>query len=377
MKKYDYVVIGSGVGGCNIAYRLKESGFRVALIDKEGVALGASGAAGAFLSPLPGKANPYNTLINQALEFSLDFYEQFIPKHFVKNGLLRVENENFNATELKNSDNYISNQDLKNSFKAINDAVDGYFYKNAAIVEPLECCLKLAKDIDFYKLDVKHLDFQDDHYIFDGFISNNIILAQGIYKSLIDLVYIKLEALYGVKLDIKTSLKIPFNIHKNISISTTKKNNLVSIGATKQRHSFENFICDSICDKCTYHTNSDEAQIDDLLSKTKELLNIDDLEIVKVYKGARSTIKSYFPIIGEVVDFHETLKHYPSIKNGTKIPPNLLSYYKNIYIINALGSRGFVLAPYLADILLKHILEKQPIPFEITTTKLFYKKARN
>lgn len=377
MKRYDYIVIGSGVAGCNVAYRLKESGFSVALIDKEGISLGASGAAGAFLSPLPGKANPYNTLINKALEFSLEFYEKFIPESFTKNGLLRIENENFSATKLKESSNYRSNQDLKKTLWAIKDDIDGYFYENAAIIEPLECCLKLAKDIDFYKLDIKHLDFRDDHYIFDKFISNNIILAQGVYKSLIDLAYIKLDALYGIKLDVKTSLKIPFNIHKDISISTTKKNNLISIGATKQRHSFEDFVCNSICEKCIYHTNSDEAQIEELLSKSKELLNIDDFEVVKIYKGARSTIKSYFPVVGEVVYFDDTLKRYPSIKHGTKIPPNLLTYHKNIYIINALGSRGFVLAPYLADILLKHITQKQDIPFEITPTKLFYKKARN
>ena len=55
MKIYDYLIIGAGSAGCNTACFLQKSGASVAVVDKEGIAGGASGAAGAFLSPLPGK----------------------------------------------------------------------------------------------------------------------------------------------------------------------------------------------------------------------------------------------------------------------------------------------------------------------------------
>ena len=54
----------------------------------------------------------------------------------------------------------------------------------------------------------------------------------------------------------------------------------------------------------------------------------------------------------------------------------MLEYYPNMYVINALGSRGFVFGPYLANILTQNILYNEPIPKEISAEKLFYKAAR-
>jgi glycine/D-amino acid oxidase-like deaminating enzyme len=105
-------------------------------------------------------------------------------------------------------------------------------------------------------------------------------------------------------------------------------------------------------------------------------MQLDDLEVVKSYKGARATIKSYFPVVGQAVDYESTLKKHPSIKNGTKIPPESLVYFPNLHVINALGSRGFVFGPFLAKILTQNILHSEPIPQEISTLKLFYKMAR-
>lgn len=85
---YDFIIIGAGVAGCNCAHALNKAGKKVAIIDKEGVAKGGSGAAGAFLSPLLGKVNSYNSLVNNALKFSIDFYEALVPQAIVKKGVL-------------------------------------------------------------------------------------------------------------------------------------------------------------------------------------------------------------------------------------------------------------------------------------------------
>ncbi|MDQ1263084.1 MAG: tRNA 5-methylaminomethyl-2-thiouridine biosynthesis bifunctional protein [Campylobacterota bacterium] len=378
MKKYDYLIIGAGSAGCNIAYYLKQCGKKVAIVDKEGIAKGASGAAGAFLSPLPGKKNPYNTLVNSALAFSLDFYEKLIPQAIQKKGVLRVANDNFDKEKLQtNSDaSFYDNKKLKNISLNFKYDIDGFFYENAAVLTPKEVCEKLLNGCDFYIKDVQELIFKNGFYIIDDLISTNIILTQGTIKPLVPMPYIDISPIYGVKIDVKTTTKVPFNIHKSISISTNKNDGTVAIGATKQRHDMQNMQCLTTCDKCAFYVNSDEMQIKELLTSANELIELENLEVVNIYKGARATIKSYFPTIGRVVNFDESLKKYPSIKNGTKIPPNLLEYFPNLYIINALGSRGFVLAPYLAKMLGEHILNAAPIPQEISTQKLFYKAAR-
>lgn len=378
MKIYDFLIIGAGSAGCSMAYFLQKENKSVALIDREGIAGGASGAAGAFLSPLPGKKNPYNSLVNAALEYSLDFYEKLLSKAVDKKGVLRVADSNFDEKKLSQNSikhKYLDSKKLHEISKNFMN-IDGFFYENAAVIDPLQICLELTKKCDFYKRDVKELCFKDGFYTIDDIKARSIILAQGVSSSLVEIPYMKISPIFGLRVDVKTTTKVPFNIHKSISVSTNKQDGTISIGATQQRHDDEKMECLTTCDKCAYYINSDEVQIATLLKQAEELIKLEDLEVVKTYKGARATIKSYFPVIGKVVDYERSLKKHPSIKNGTKIPPEMLEYYPNMYLINALGSRGFVYGPYLAKILTKSILHNETMPKEVSTEKLFYKAAR-
>lgn len=365
---YDFLIIGAGSAGSNIAYALHKAGKKVAIVDKEGIAKGASGAAGAFLSPLPGKKNSYNTLVNTALNYSLNFYEKLLPDSIIKKGVLRVSNDNFDDTKLGEN-----NLD----YKHINfEEIEGYFYSDAAIINPSEICNALVKDCDFFQKDVKQLIYKDGHYHLDELNAKNIILAQGVNTPLVDYPYVKISPIFGVKIDVKSSTKVPFNIHKSISVSTNKRDGTIAIGATQQNHSLQDYNCDTTCDKCAFYLDTQSQDIDSLLSQAEELIKLEDLEVINVFKGARATIKSYFPIIGKIINYEDSIKKHPSIKNGTKIPSELLEYYPNIYTINALGSRGFVFGPYLAKILKEYLLDAKEIPKEVSLEKLFYKLAR-
>ena len=378
LKIYDFLIIGAGSAGSCMAYFLHKEGKSVALIDREGIAGGASGAAGAFLSPLPGQKNIYNSLVNDALDFSLDFYKTLLLEAVDAKGVLRVANDNFEQDKLVQNNIKYEYFDTR-KLQSVSDNfmnIDGYFYENAAVIEPIQICKKLTQECDFYKKDIKELSFKDGFYIVDEVRARNIILAQGVSKSLVEMPYMKIAPIFGLRMDVKTSTKIPFNIHKSISISTNKQDGTVSIGATHERHDSAKMECISTCEKCAFYENSEQSQAQTLLKQADELIKLKDLEIVKIYKGARATSKSYFPVIGKAVDYESSLEKYPSIKNGTKIPPESLIYYPNLYIMNALGSRGFVFAPYLAKILTQNILHNEAIPKDIATQKLFYKMAR-
>jgi len=375
---YDFLIIGAGSAGANCAYTLNKAGKKVLIVDKEGVAKGASGAAGAFLSPLPGKKNSYNSLVNTALSYSMDFYEKLMPETITKKGVLRVSNDNFNDAKLKDNElnnKYLSTDDLHEISKQFKE-IDGYFYSNAAIINPSEVCQNLIKDCDFYHIDIKELKLVDGYYHIDNIKAKNIILSQGVNIPLINYPYVKISPMFGLKIDVKTSTNIPFNIHKSISISTNKKDGTVAIGATQENHSSVDIECTTTCDKCSFYIDKDKEDVASLIKQSKELIKLDDLEILKISKGARATIKSYFPVVGKIIDYDSSIKKHPSIKKGTKVPEDLLEYYPNIYTINALGSRGFVFGPYLANILKENILDGVDIPKDISLEKLFYKMAR-
>ncbi len=373
---YDFLIIGAGSAGSNCAYALHKAGKKVVIVDKEGIAKGASGAAGAFLSPLPGKKNSYNSLVNSALSYSIDFYEKLMPSAITKKGVLRVSNDNFNNTKLKDNElnhKYLDSNDLDGISDQFNE-IDGYFYSDAAIINPIEVCQNLIKDCDFYQIDIKKIELKEGYYYVDNIKAKNIILSQGVNTPLINYPYVKISPMFGLKIDVKTSTKVPFNIHKSISVSTNKKDGTVAIGATQQNHSLAE--CTTTCEKCPFYIDNDKEDVESLIKQSKELIKLDNLEVIKISKGARATIKSYFPIIGKIIDYDSSIKKYPSIRKGTKVPKELLEYYPNIYTINALGSRGFVFGPYLANILKENILDEVDIPKDISLEKLFYKMAR-
>ena len=91
LKEYDYVIIGAGITGSSAAYFLSKYSNSILLIDKnEKVAFGASGAAGAFLSPLLGKPNKFKDLISQSLKFSTTFYKEIKSQSFKNDGICRI-----------------------------------------------------------------------------------------------------------------------------------------------------------------------------------------------------------------------------------------------------------------------------------------------
>ena len=375
---YDFLIIGAGSAGCNCAYALNKAGKKVAIVDKEGVAKGASGAAGAFLSPLPGKKNSYNSLVNNALKYSIEFYEDITPQAITKKGVLRVPNDNFDKNKLKDSSLKYEFKDAKNlqDISANFRDIDGYLYKDAAVVNPSEVCNKLIEGCDFYTQDVQELIYKDNNYLIGGLKAKNIILTQGVNAPIVNYPYVNISPVFGVKIDVKSSTKIPFNMHKSISISADKQDCTISIGATKQNHYGERLVCTTTCDKCQFYTNNDKEDIKSLLNQADELIDLQDLEVIEIHRGARATIKGYFPVVGKIINYENSIKKYPSIKDGTKIPGDLLEYYPNIYTVNGLGSRGFVFGPYLANILKENILDDIDIPKEISLEKHFYKMAR-
>ncbi|WP_445724289.1 NAD(P)/FAD-dependent oxidoreductase, partial [Flavobacterium sp.] len=92
-----------------------------------------------------------------------------------------------------------------------------------------------------------------------------------------------------------------------------------------------------------------EAGKDELISKLKEIISC-DFEIVNHFAGVRPTVKDRRPLVGT----HPT--------------------YKQIHVLNGLGTRGVMLGPYLANQLFQHIENKVPLEKEIDIIRCYKKK---
>lgn len=384
MKNYDYVIVGAGIAGCSVAYFLSLHNKKVLLIDRnKDFTQSASSAAGGFLSPLLGKPNDFKDLVTQALNYSFTFYKNHFPHELINKGVLRIPKNEEDAQKFKE---YIPYIDFEYSLKE-----EGCFFPIGSQINTLEVCQKLAKDTEkLFNYEIKHIQFINDTYVLnDQFTTHNLILTTGADTSLIEEKYFNIRAVWGQRIVIETSTCIDINYHKECSVSTSvpsqsKEKYHVSIGATHHR-----FNCDSsICSLCLKEPNlnnfkrlsNDENSVNSdtqiLLKRASDILVLNDVKVVDIKIGARASSVDYFPMVGELINSKETLNMFPYITKGTHVPNSRLMPHKNLFVLNGLGGRGFVLAPYLANLLVEHIVNNKELPENITTSRLFKRWAK-
>ena len=381
-KDYDYVVIGAGIAGSCVSHFLKED--KVLLIDRfEDVAQFASGVAGGFLSPLLGKPNKFKELVTKSLSFAVDFYKSLDESLIVQKGVLRVPKDEDDGLKF---DVYKKHFDFEWEEKE-----GGFFFKIGSQVFSYELCKKLTLNVDkIFNYEVKHIKYKEGTWIINDEIkTKNLILTTGSDIKLIDEEYINIRAVWGQRIDISTTTCIDFNYHKECSISTSYNkvtNDLykVSIGATHHRFEsklekdFKAFENPSLSNLSNIGYTNELYKKDtlELLEKANNIKTLNDVKVLKTYFGARASSFDYFPIVGSLVDSKETLNMFPYLKNGTHVKSDRFVRHDNLFILNGVGGRGFVLSPYLAKKLVDFIKKKDTLDDEITVDRLFKKWVR-
>ncbi len=378
-KSYDYIIIGAGIAGCSTAYFLSKYSNSILLIDRNcDVAQGASGAAGAFLSPLLGKPNKFKELVTKALKFSIEFYKEKIPNEINNCGVVRIPKNNEDREKFESYKPY-----MDFSFK---EEEEGYFFEIGSQVNSYEVCNFLSKNVEkLFNYNVEDIKKSNKKWLInDSFEAENLILTTGADISLIEEKYFNIRAVWGQKIDIYTTTCINKNYHKACSLSYSKKikrtnKNLVSIGATHHR-----FNCDlKICNHCIKTANinqifSHSYTLDTINSDTEKLIRLandiqklDNVEVCDIKIGARASSVDYFPMLGKLIDSASTIEKYPHLVNGSHIKNDMLFYYDNLFVLNGVGGRGFVLSPYLASMLVDNIIKNSEINSNVLTQRLF------
>ena len=128
------------------------------------------------------------------------------------------------------------------------------------------------------------------------------------------------------------------------------------------------------------HNSETKKRIDEdtkiLLKKANDIKKLENVEVIDIKIGARASSVDYFPMVGSLVDSHKSFLKYPHIKNGTHIKDENLELLENIYTLNGVGGRGFVLSPYLANLLVEFVVNGKKLPSEIENFRLFRRWAK-
>jgi len=367
---YDTIVIGAGIAGCCSAYTLQQKGQNVLLVDRSAVAAsGGSGAAGAFVSPKIGKGSPLQTLTNEAFDFAKDFYVKHFPKYFHKTGVIRIPKDHEDALKFKiyepfNASLYRWVDKVALEEYGIQNSEESFLFEEAGVCDAPELCKVIQKKVKFKQFDVKKLEFNGDNWTLlnaqnSELNAKNIVLSTGYQNELFDMRYMGAKGTWGSRGDYKSTLDLEVSMHKSISVSANV-DGIIKIGATHVKSKEPCMLCDGEPLKGLFETAS-------------QMVDTSDFILKETFCGMRSGSKDYFPLVGKVIDVPYMLDEYPLITRGAK--PEL-KYIYNLFICNGLGGRGFVFAPYMAELLAEAIVEGKEMDGRVNPDRLFLKWCR-
>eukprot|EP01125_Pyxidicula_operculata_P005695 TRINITY_DN1999_c0_g1_i2.p1 TRINITY_DN1999_c0_g1~~TRINITY_DN1999_c0_g1_i2.p1 ORF type:complete len:305 (-),score=70.71 TRINITY_DN1999_c0_g1_i2:189-1103(-) len=181
--------------------------------------------------------------------------------------------------------------------------------------------------------------------------------------------------------------KLVSSIKGDVSITHNSKDHLV-IGSTHVRNDSSNNNSDidvddddksiwgsSLSNDYMSHIKDKSAdRIERLIQSAKEMIDFKVNKIIDVRAGIRAVTPDSFPLVGKIVDEEKTLfNHFPHIIHGKKVKNSELpTKGENLYILSALGSRGFVVSPFVSNLLAEYITSSPEEQNKNTTLDEFH-----
>tara|TARA_B110000014_G_C20100588_1_gene577641 strand:+ start:909 stop:1967 length:1059 start_codon:yes stop_codon:yes gene_type:complete len=342
----DYLIVGFGLAGVSFSEQLIKNNKSFVVISEEHNS--SSVVAGGMYNPVILKrfTSPWNAL--PQLNYCIPFYKEIEYRLCVKVlsplPVLRV----FNSIEEQNnwliaSDKaslspFLSSKFQQNSNNHIKASHDFGVVQNAGR-------LNVSKLLSVYRNDLKrtnsylnssfnydNLSCNDDHYAYNGILAKNIIFCEGFgLKSNPYFNYLPLNGTKGEVLIIQSeALQLESIVKSGIFIIPLENKHTYLIGAT-------------------YHWNdkswlTTEESKEELKNKLESVIMC-DYEIVGQLAGIRPTVKDRRPLIGE----------HP--------------VFKNMFVLNGLGTRGVMVAPMVSEQLFDSIENDSMLDNEINISR--------
>ena len=348
MKHIDSIIVGQGIAGTSIAFRMEEEGKSYIVID-EGESHSASKVSSGIINPITGRRYVKSWMFDDLLPEALDFYNhleailkiKIIEPKTVLRALTNVLEENLWYSQSAKPDykkyfgSGIQSEQYLNHFR--NDLVLGEV-KNSYRVNMSEL---MGKARQYFKKDKRLIqkkvsldDFRINGKItFQNYISEQIIFAEG-WKVINNPMFSEL----------------PFE--------PTKAEILIC--------EFDNYGIEEIVKNKKFIVPLDSGKF--WIGSTNELLPKDNKPNPFKKQELINFLDTYLNRTYNIID------HWTAIRPATKhrkpyigVHPN----HQNVYLFNGLGTKGASLAPYYSKQLVNHILNRSKIDDQVNISRFY------
>jgi len=337
----DYIIVGCGLGGINFCEKLIETNKSFIVYDNNSQK--SSVVAGGLYNPVILKRFTSVWKNKEQLDLALPIYKNIEERLNTKlNHKIPVYRK---FTSIEEQNNWYAASDKPNLSPLLssgihentNECVDATFgmgevlntgrINTELLVKNYRKFLKETQRLISNDFDYDSLEIKENYLCYKGRKAKRIVFAEGF--GLKQNPFFKELPLTGVKGELLTihapDLKLDFVLKSSVFIIPIAKD-LYRIGSTYDWKDKTNTIT--------------EKAKEELLNKLKTLIKC-DYEVIDQAAGIRPTTKDRRPLVGE----HKN--------------------YKNVYVLNGLGTRGVMIGPYVANELYNYIEHNKTLNAEV------------
>ncbi|AFK03735.1 FAD dependent oxidoreductase [Emticicia oligotrophica DSM 17448] len=327
MKNLDYIIVGQGIAGSILAYKLMKANKKVLIFNDETLPTSSSVAGGIF-NPITGKNLDKTWLADTIFPFQREFYtsleKEFKSNFFHETNLFRpFANEQQRKHFLRLTDEYDLGNYLRivqpnpSLFSAINNELGGLYTTSAGWVDVslmlsnFKVFFQTNENYQAEKLDFSELKISESHISYKNIQAKRIIFCEGYYSTQNPYFnWIPFNPAKGETLIAKVE---GYSINEIINQGFW----IIRLSEGKCR-----FGSTYIWDRLDWEPT--ESSLELISSKISKFLTL-PYQITSQEAGIRPTTKDRRPFMGN----HPT--------------------HHNVYIFNGLGTKGVSLAPYFAE----------------------------
>ena len=341
----DYLIIGCGLAGISFAEVAITNGKSIYVMDNNSQS--SSKIAGGLYNPVILKRfsevwkaqeqlvlmNEFYGVLESKLAIQVDFKIPILRKFF------NIEEQNnwFTASDKKALAPFLSTNLRFEKFDGIyspygyGEVLQSGYVDTALLLKQYRAYLEANGLFEESAFNYENVQLINDYVIYKDLKAKHIVFAEGfgIHSN----PFFNTLPLDGTKGELFI-IKAP-NLCLNLIVNTSVfilplGNNLFKVGATYNWK-----------DKTNLPT---EEGKNELIERIKEIINC-DFEIISHFAGIRPTVKDRRPIVGTHKDF------------------------KNVHVLNGLGTRGVMLGPTIAKALFEYIEYQVPLDKEININR--------
>ena len=341
MIEKDYIIFGLGIAGLSFCEQLQKHGKSFTVIDngKDGSTAKSGGVFNPTVLKRFTAAWNAGAFYPSAIHFYENLSKKLQKKIYVKTPILRIfksfeEQNNWTvASDKKELQHFLSANFLKNTNPSIEaplgfgEVLGTAQINSELLLEEYKQLLNSESNLITEGFQYDEIQQKENLVFYKNISAKKIIFCEG--SRVIDNPFFKKNAVIGNKGEyviIKApALKLNALLKGSMYVIPLG-NDVYKVGATYSRDDYSSSV-------------TEEAK-EEILSKLRSFINC-PFEVISQTSGVRPTTKDHRPLLG---NFEEN---------------------KNLVFFNGLGSRGFLMAPLLSEILYNYLENEVPLSNEI------------